>query len=208
MYNPPHFREERVEVMHDLMQAYPLSILITNGPAGLIANPVPMTLVASGTFGLLRAHLAKANPQLAELREGGEVLVVFQGSAAYVTPSWYASKAEHGKVVPTWNYTIVQARGRPRMLDDVDWLRSQIETLTDDQEVKRTKPWAVGDAPEAFLEGQMKGITGVEIPIDHLTGKWKVSQNKPTADRLGVAAGLRQETDNSVIAGLVDPRAS
>ena len=153
---------------------------------------MPFTLVTGeGGRDLLRAHLARANPQLADLRACEEALVIFQGPQAYVTPSWYPSKQEHGKVVPTWNYILVQAHGRPRVIDDAEWLRAQIDALTTLQEADRQEPWAVGDAPPDFVTAQLKGISGLEIAIDRIEGKWKASQNQPAANREGVAAGLR-----------------
>lgn len=192
MYRPPAFREDRPELLHAAIRAHPLATLVTHGGAGLTANLVPFTLV-SGENGpdLLRAHLARANPQLADLRAGGQALVIFQGPQAYVTPSWYPSKQEHGKVVPTWNYILVQAHGRPRVIDDSGWLRAQIDALTTLQEAGRPEPWAVADAPADFVTAQLKGIAGVEIAVERIEGKWKASQNQPAANREGVAAGLR-----------------
>jgi len=193
MYQPPQFREDRLEVQHGLMRAHPLGLLITGGAAGLTANPLPFHLDAgAGPLGVLRCHLARANPQLADLAEARECLIVFQGPQAYVTPSWYVSKQAHGKVVPTWNYVIVQARGHPRLLDDPA-LRRQLDAITGDQENARSQPWAVHDAPSDFIAAQQRAIVGVEIPISHLEGKWKVSQNRSEADRSGVVAGLNRE---------------
>jgi transcriptional regulator len=143
-------------------------------------------------LGVLRCHLARANAQLADLAEARECLIVFQGPQAYVTPSWYVSKQAHGKVVPTWNYVTVQARGHPRLLDDPA-LRRQLDAITGDQENARSQPWAVDDAPSDFIAAQQRAIVGVEIPISHLEGKWKVSQNRSEADRSGVVAGLNRE---------------
>ncbi|WP_336490901.1 FMN-binding negative transcriptional regulator [Methylobacterium nigriterrae] len=194
MYLPPHFREDDVAAQHALIRARPLGLLISAGAGGLMANPVPFLIDADGAgLGTLRAHLARANPQWRDLDGLSECLVVFQGPDAYVTPSWYATKRETGKVVPTWNYAAVQARGRPRVVEDAAWLARQIDDLTRLQEGRRPEPWAVADAPEPFLAAQLKGIVGIEIPISALAGKWKVSQNRPEADRAGVAAGLIRE---------------
>lgn len=127
------------------------------------------------------------------LAAGGEALVIFQGPQAYVTPSWYPSKQEHGKVVPTWNYVVVQAWGRPQVVDDAAWLRTQIAELTATQEISREHPWAVDDAPTAYIDAQLKGIFGIEIPIERIEGKWKTSQNRPEPDRAGVAEGMLGE---------------
>jgi transcriptional regulator len=160
-------------------------------------------LVDGGEKGTLRAHIAKANDQVDALSSGAETLVVFQGPEAYITPSWYASKQEHGHVVPTWDYAVVQVRGKPRVVDDPDWLLAQIHDLTATQENKRSTPWSVSDAPESFISAQIKGIIGVEIPISTIEGKWKVSQNRSAADRQGVEEGLREEGASEEMARIV-----
>ena len=206
MYQPPHFRETRRDVLHGLIRAHPLGLLVSNGPDGPVANPIPFLLDADrGAFGTLRLHMARANGQWRALAEDPDtpVLAVFRGSDAYVSPSWYASKAEHGKVVPTWNYAVVEARGRARVMDDPDWIARQIADLTRSHEQARAEPWQVGDAPERFIEAQIRGIVGVEIEIAALDGKWKVSQNRPVADRAGVASGLETEHGDAAMAGLV-----
>jgi len=208
MYQPSAFREERLETLHALIRAHPLATLITAGSDGIIANFVPFILVDAGAVdtghkGTLRAHIAKANDQVEALRAGSETLVVFHGPEAYITPSWYASKKEHGRVVPTWNYAVVQVRGTPRVIDDADWVRTQIIALTSTQEGRRPEPWSVSDAPESFIDGQIKAIIGVEIPILTIEGKWKVSQNRSAADRQGVYEGLRTEGINEEMARLM-----
>jgi transcriptional regulator len=191
MYRPPHFREDRLDVLHALIETHRLGTIVTNGTAGLSANLVPFTLDASrGPFGTLKAHFAKANDQLAAFRDGVEALVIFQGAENYITPSWYPTKQEHGKVVPTWNYVVVQACGRPQVIEDSVWLLAQIRELTDANEGKRPAPWAVSDAPDAYVASQLKGIFGIEIEISRIEGKWKTSQNQPEANRIGVAEGL------------------
>lgn len=194
MYNPPAFREDRLDVLHAAIRQYPLGMLITTGRGGLMANPIPFLIKAHGPDeGTLWAHMARANDQLQALRDGAEALVVFQGPQAFVTPSWYASKAEHHKVVPTWNYVVVQAWGRPTVIDDSDWLQRQVGELTQSQEQGRAEPWAVSDAPADYIAAQLRGIVGLEIPIARIEGKWKVSQNRPENDRRGVHDGLRAE---------------
>jgi transcriptional regulator len=191
------------------LKAHPLATLVTAGAQGLSANLIPFMLDASrGEHGVLRAHLARANDQIAELRSVDEALVIFQGAQSYITPSWYASKAEHGRVVPTWNYAVVQVWGRPRVIDDPAWLRVQIDELTRSQEETRPKPWHVADAPDAFIESQVKGIVGLEIPIARIEGKWKVSQNRPMADREGVVTGLTTERRSPEMARMVAERAA
>jgi len=196
MYQPPHFREERLEVQHALIRAHPLGLLISSGEDGPLANPVPFLLdAAAAPKGVVRAHLARANRQWQALAAGEPALAVFQGVDTYVTPFWYETKKETGKVVPTWNYAIVQVRGPVRVIEDREWLRRQITALTAQHEEGRTQPWAVTDAPEDFVAAQLKGIVGIEMTIESIEGKWKVSQNRPAPDRIGVAEGLAAETD-------------
>ena len=205
MYRPPAFREDRSEILRALIRGHPLATLVTHGAAGLTANLIPFTLVEAEGGDRLRCHLAKANEQLADLRAGAEALVIFQGPHAYVSPSWYASKAETHKVVPTWNYVVVQAWGTPVVTDDADWLKAQTTALTDSRESTRSEPWAVTDAPADYIASQLRGITGVEIPIARIEGKWKASQNRSEADRKGVADGLRAAGD-TVMAAIVEDR--
>ena len=200
MYQPPHFREDRLDVQHRLILAHPLGLLITAGAGGLQANHVPCLIDAGASErGTLRAHLARANPQLTELAGVTECLVVFQGSQQYISPSLYPTKQETGKVVPTWNYITVHAWGRPQVMDDAAWLRKQIDDLTRHNEEPRAAPWQVSDAPEPFVAAQVKGIVGVEIPIARIEGKWKVSQNRPAIDQAGVVAGLLGEGGDAAI---------
>ncbi|MCZ4291970.1 FMN-binding negative transcriptional regulator [Hoeflea alexandrii] len=202
MYQPPHFIETDETVLRALIEAHPLGLLISASGEDVLANPVPFLVSVKDGITTLRAHLSKANPQWRHIRDGASVLVVFQGADSYVTPSWYASKAEHGKVVPTWNYAMVQARGTASVHEGSEWLRPQVNELTDRHEADRPAPWKVDDAPEAFVEAQLRGIVGIEIAVSQLTGKWKVSQNRPEADRRGVHAGLTGQGDEAM-AGLV-----
>ncbi|MFB9953088.1 FMN-binding negative transcriptional regulator [Rhizobium puerariae] len=204
MYQPPHFREDDLATQHALIRVHPLGLLVTSGASGLLANPVPFHLDAEASAkGTLRLHLARANGQWKDIRDGAPVLAVFQGADSYVTPSWYQTKRETGKVVPTWNYAIVQARGPARIVEDAGWLLSQINAITGQHEGGRSVPWSVGDAPEDFIRAQLKGIVGVEIEIAGIEGKWKVSQNRPAADREGVAAGLDEMPGQDHMAELV-----
>lgn len=208
MYQPPHFVEDRLAVQHALIREHSLGLLITAGPAGLQANHVPFLIDAEDSErGSLRAHLARANPQVQELAAVTECLIVFQGSQHYISPSLYPTKRETGKVVPTWNYITVHAWGHPRVIDDAHWLRRQIDDLTRHKEETRAAPWKVDDAPETFVAAQIKGIIGLEIPIARIEGKWKVSQNRPAADQAGVVAGLRGGgADADIMASLVAER--
>jgi len=199
MYLPSHFEESRPEVLQELVRAHPLGLLVTLGPAGLQANPVPFMLDAGADGGgdasapVLRAHVARANPVWREARADVESLVVFQGPQAYISPSHYPTKAQTGKVVPTWNYVIVQARGTLRVVDDAPWLHALVTRLTQRHEAPRAAPWAVSDAPDDYIASMLRAIVGIEIPLTALTGKWKVSQNRHAEDRAGVARGLREQ---------------
>lgn len=205
MYQPPHFREDDLAVQHALIRAHPLGLLITAGPDGPNANALPFHLVAEGSpKGVLQVHMARANGQWKEITGGAPVLVVFQGENAYITPSWYATKRETGKVVPTWNYAIVQVRGTARVIEDAGWLRAQIGALTGEHEHPRPAPWRVGDAPDAFVDAQLKGIIGVEIAITDIEGKWKVSQNRPKADIAEVVEGLSAAAEVHANPGMAD----
>ena len=197
MYQPAHFVESRPEVLRRLVQEHPFGLLVTQDAQGITANSVPFFLDddPAGGPGVLRAHVARANPVWREARADVESLVVFQGAQGYVSPAWYPSKAEHGKVVPTWNYVIVQGRGTVRFIEDAEWLRAFVSRLTDRHEGERTAregaaAWAVTDAPADYVETMLRAIVGVEIVLSSLVGKWKVSQNRPQADRDGVARGL------------------
>jgi transcriptional regulator len=194
MYQPQHFREDDPAIQHALIRAHPLGLLVTMGAAGLEANLIPFVLDASaGEQGMLKGHLARPNLQWRDFDPAVGALVVFQGAEAYITPSWYAAKAETGKVVPTWNYAVVQVHGRIRAIEDRGWLRAQIEALTQSQEEHREQQWHVADAPPPFVDAQLGGIVGVEIEITGIEGKWKVSQNRPANDRPGIVAGLRSD---------------
>jgi transcriptional regulator len=200
MYEPPLHRKESLEAQHALIRSQPLGLLICNGPEGLEANTIPFLIDASASkLGTLRAHMARANKQWRSLGEADEALVVFQGPDRYISPNWYATKRETGKVVPTWNYVMVQARGKPRVIEDAEWLRAQIDELTRTHEGRRPTPWAVSDAPADFIAMQIKAIVGLEIEIAHIAGKWKVSQNRPAADREGVVAGLTAEGEPTAL---------
>ena len=209
MYQPPHFREPDSATCHALVRAQPLGLLISAGDQGLMANPVPFLLdEKAGEHGVLRCHVARANPQWKQFLTPCEALVVFQGPDHYIHPGWYATKRENGKVVPTWNYAMVQISGQARAIEDAQWLSRQIRDLTAMMEGRYPEPWAVEDAPEPFIAAQIRGIVGIEITITALHGKWKVSQNRNEADRQGVIDGLGEKGDASAqtMAALVKER--
>jgi transcriptional regulator len=193
MYVPPAFREDRSDILRAAIEAHPLGTLITRGSSGLRANVLPFTFIDGADGHRLHAHLAKANEQVSDLREGCEALVLFQGPQAYVSPSWYPTKQLHGKAVPTWNYVIVEVRGTPSIKDDPQWLLDQITGLTDRHEAGRAEPWRVTDAPPSYVEAQLRGIVGLDLSVDHMAGTWKLSQNQPAANRQGVVDGLQAD---------------
>ena len=191
MYLPKHFAETDLGTMQALMRQHPLATLVSHGPDGLNANHIPLQLDAGASpNGTLQGHIARANPLAAAAADGCEILVIFQGPESYISPSGYATKAEHGKVVPTWNYTAVHAYGRLRLIDDADWVLAQVSALTAAHEASLAKPWAVSDAPADYIAKMLGAIVGIEITIDRLVGKWKVSQNQPAANQASLIAAL------------------
>lgn len=191
MYTPPAFREDDPETLRQIMSEARLATLVTATGEGLFATPLPLIFDESeGANGVLYGHLARANPQW-KTPPIGEALVTFSGPDAYISPSWYASKQEHGKVVPTWNYVAVHAYGSVEFFEDTERLREAVTRLTNLHEQEREEPWAVTDAPEQFIQAQLKGIVGMRLPITRLEGKRKMSQNRPGTDRQGVATGLQ-----------------
>ena len=200
MYLPrPHRVEDRA-LQHDFIRANPLGLLVTNGPGGLIANPLPFHLDAkAGDAAVLCAHMARANPQWREIGAIKEALIVFQNPGVYVTPSWYPSKRETHEVVPTWNYVCVQARGPMRVIEDRAWLHARIDEMTAAREAGRAAPWSPSDAPADFIERMIDAVVGVEMTIERLDGKWKTSQNRSRADREGVVEGLRADGDAAAL---------
>lgn len=194
MYTPPAFREDDAGILRQIMRAARLATLVTATAEGLMATPLPLFLEeGEGEHGVLYGHVARANPQW-KTPPTGEALVLFSGADAYITPSWYAAKAEHGKVVPTWNYEAVHAYGSAEFFDDPARLLDAVTRLTALYEGPRAEPWAVSDAPEAFVAAQLRGIVGVRLPISRIEGKRKMSQNRSEADRSSVAAGLAEST--------------
>jgi transcriptional regulator len=201
MYVPSQFREDRVPVLQDAIDAAGLATLVTVDAQGLDASHVPMLLDRSaGPLGTLYGHIARPNPQWRAAAPIFPALAIFLGPDAYVTPSWYATKQETGKVVPTWNYVAVHAHGPVKFFDDEERLLALVTKLTDAREARREHPWAVSDAPAEFIRAHLKGIVGFELPIAKLEGKWKMSQNRPPEDRAGVAQGLGREGEAAVAA--------
>ncbi len=199
MYLPRHFVQPDAAALASLMHEHPLATLVLTTPEGTTADLIPLEFApGDGEHGTLRGHVARANPLWH--KAGANALAVFHGPQAYVTPSWYASKREHGKVVPTWNYAMVQARGTLRAIEDTAWLRDLVGRLTTRHEANLPKPWAVGDAPEEFVQQMLRAIVGIEIALTSLVGKWKVSQNRSESDRIGVVAGLTGQAHENAAA--------
>ncbi len=201
MYLPKHFEQDDPRALAALMREHPLAALVTVQDGEPTADHIPFEYDATSMT--LRGHVARANP-LWKLADGQSVLAIFRGAQAYVSPSWYATKAEHHKVVPTWNYTVVHAHGRLRALDNAPWLHELVSRLTAQHESASSTPWAVADAPADFVQQMLRAIVGIEIAVDRLIGKWKISQNRSDADRLGVARGLA-EARHDVLSTLVWP---
>lgn len=198
MYEPLHFRVEDREAIHAFIRAHPLGLLVIAREGRASADAIPFLLDGDGEHVRLRAHVARANPLWRDA-EGREALVVFRGPDHYVSPGWYPSKREHGKVVPTWNYAMVQARGIIRVRDLKDWVRGQVSELTETHEQQFEKPWAVEDAPGAYMEAQMSAIVGIEIEVRELKAKFKLSQNRPEGDRRGVEAALAERGEGETL---------
>lgn len=192
MYVPAHFAETRKEVLHTLIAQHPFGTLVTHGQSGLDANHIPFELAAEeGELGVLRAHVARANPVWQDVANGDEVLVIFRAGDAYISPNWYPSKHETHKQVPTWNYQVVHAHGRIAILDDERYVRGVVSRLTRTHEASLPKPWKMGDAPQDYIDTMLKAIVGLQIEITRLVGKSKLSQNKETRDIRGAAEALK-----------------
>ncbi len=208
MYIPPLHKEDRIDVLHDTMRRTGLVTLVTLAPDGLIASHVPMLLDPDpAPYGTLLGHVARPNPQAKGAVAGTEALAIFQGPDAYITPSWYETKRQTGKVVPTWNYVTIHAYGSVEFFNDADRLMDIVTRLTNREEGRRAEPWAVTDAPADFMQMMLRGIVGFAMPISRLEGKWKMSQNRPAEDRAGVVEGLTQQGRDAVAALITGPRA-
>jgi transcriptional regulator len=199
MYVPPSFAEPDVVVMHGFIEAHPLGALVTSSQEGLFATHLPLVLDRSrGGRGVLEGHVARANPHHERVEDGTEALVIFTGADAYVSPSLYPSKQRHGKVVPTWNYVAVHAHGHIRLFREHDRLRAHLERLTARHEALQPRPWSLDDTPAGYVDALLGAIVGIEIEIEHLDGKWKMSQNRPPEDVEGVIRGLGASPDPAV----------
>lgn len=206
MYTPPHFEETRVDLLQDLIRARSFGTLVSCGSGGPEANHLPFIVIPeAGGYGTLQCHVARGNPVWRRVDGAGQVLVIFLGPDAYVSPTWYPGKEATGRAVPTWNYVAVHAYGVARVVEDRQWLRAHLEALTLRHESGRGAPWRLSDAPADYIERMIGGVVGIEIPVSRLLGKCKLSQNRSAADRAGVVEGLCGEgTDAAVaLAGLM-----
>ena len=196
MYTPTHFEESRLPELYEFMRRHPFASVIASVSGRLDANHVPLILdPALGPYGQLRGHIARANSMWRDVQAEAEVLVLFHGANGYISPSWYASKKEHGKVVPTWNYGVVHVRGRIAWVQDTQWLRRLVEELTERHESGKPEPWQVSDAPDDYIRKMLEGIVGFEISIAEIKGKMKLSQNRTDADLSGIRRGISNQAD-------------
>ncbi|MFM0738783.1 FMN-binding negative transcriptional regulator [Paraburkholderia xenovorans] len=205
MYIPPHFDEPRTEVLHALIADNPFGMLITHGKSGLDANHIPFELHAGeGTHGVLHAHVARANPVWQDVADSDEVLVVFRAGDAYISPTWYPSKHELHKQVPTWNYRVVHAYGRVTIRDDERYVRGLVARLTRTHEASQPRPWKMTDSEPEFIDTLLKAIVGVEIEITRLVGKMKLSQNKEVRDIRGAGNALNESGEHAIGGAMLD----
>jgi transcriptional regulator len=203
LYVPPHFQEDRIDVLHDAIRRSGMALLVTLNADGLIASHLPLLIdPAPAPYGTLIGHLARPNQQLRGIDPKVPALAIFQGPDGYITPSWYAAKQETGKVVPTWNYAAIHAYGTLELFDDPVRLLDVVTRLTQKLEATRAQPWAVSDAPADFVQGMLRGIVGIALPITRLEGKAKMSQNRPAADLPGIINGLREDGRSALAASV------
>lgn len=205
MYQPPHYKVDDVSEIYELMRARPFATLVSSGSLGLYATQLPTILKIDGSSAAIECHIARASPHWKDLAVGAEALMIFHGPDGYVTPGWYPSKAETGKVVPTWNYAAVHAYGRPVMMDETEWKRRHVAELSAQHERGQPRPWELSDAPESFIQTMLRGFVGFRFEITRLEGKCKMSQNRELRDRQGVLDGLRMRNqgDDRAMADLV-----
>jgi transcriptional regulator len=193
MYNPAQFVENRTDVLHAFMREQPFAVLMSSGPNGLLATHAPILLDSDTRVGgVLRCHVARANPQWRELQSSPAALVIFSGPHHYISPSWYPSTEEHGRVVPTWNYVAVHVWGQAKIFEDPDLLIPYLRELTLAHETTMERSWSIDDAPPRFVDTMAKAVVGIEIPIERIAGKWKLGQNRTSEDRAGAIQGLEK----------------
>lgn len=204
MYTPSHYEETRAEALHDVLVKHPLGVLVTCGSQGLDANHLPFELDAAA--GILRAHVARKNPVWQQVAQGDEVLVVFRADEAYISPSWYPTKHETGRQVPTWNYRVVHVHGRITVHDDEKYVRGVVARLTRRHEAGQPVPWKMGDAPAAYIDEELKAIVGIEIAVTRMVGKFKLSQMEETRDRVGAGEALVRRGEPALGHAMLDAK--
>ena len=204
VYLPPAFTESRPAILVSHIEKHNFGMLVSHGAAGLVASHIPFLVECHADKVHLLGHLARPNPQVEDLTRGGEVLTIFSGPHAYISPSWYAE----GPAVPTWNYVDVHAYGTVSLIEEADWLSRLLLRLSDRHEATNPAPWRMQDLPEPYLQGMIKGIIGFEIAVTRLEGKYKLSQNRPAIDRPRIIAGLerREDADAGAVARLMRER--
>ena len=200
MYKQKHFAQSDTRVLLELIRTSPLGTIVVNGPDGFVANHIPFIHRPGETaLGALCAHIPRANPLSGMLADGVTCLVIFDGAEGYISPSWYATKSEDGRAVPTWNYAVAHVHGTATVIDDADWVHGQICDLTDASESGRAKPWSVSDAPQEYVQGRIAALVGVEVKIERLEGKTKASQNQPRRNQESILAALAREQPDSAL---------
>ena len=203
MYLPAPFAETRPEPLHRIIREHPFGMLVTHSAAGLDADHLPFLFDAeTGPAGTLQAHIARSNPLCNELADGADVMVVFMGAQGYISPNWYPSKHEAHRQVPTWNYEVVHAHGRLRIVDDGKFVRPVVARLTRRHEAGEPKPWKMGDADRAYLDRMVKMIVGIEVELSRLEGKRKLGQNRELRDREGAVSALRERAQHALASAM------
>ena len=190
MHIPSKFKQKNESQLKDLIREYPFATLITQSESGIEATHLPVILNCIKGKDIIQAHIAKANKIWEVVKEGSEILLIFNGPNCYISPNYYPTKKETGKAVPTWNYVVVHVKGRISFIHDEKWVYSMIDSLTSIHESNQDIPWSMADAPETFIKKMLPAIVGIEISIDSIEGQWKLSQNQPQANKLGVVKGL------------------
>lgn len=205
MYTPVHFEASRPEALHQLIAQHPLGILVTHSAGGLDANHLPFEFdPQAGEHGILRAHVARNNPIWQEMQNGDPVLVVFRAEHAYISPNWYPSKHESHKQVPTWNYKVVHAHGTLTVRDDERFVRGLVARLTRTHEANQPQPWKMTDAPAGYIDSMLQAIVGIEVHVTRLEGKFKLSQNKESRDKIGAGRALIEQGDTALGQAMLD----
>lgn len=201
MYQPAQFIEDRPQVLQQLMRDHPFAALVMSGQDGLNADHLPFEFDPEpAPCGTLRAHVARSNPLWKQANGNAESLVIFQGPQTYISPGWYPTKQENGRAVPTWNYIVVHAYGAVRAVEDKDWIKGLLGRLSARHEAGRAQPWSLEEAPAEYIDKLLDVIVGIEIPLTRVIGKWKVSQNQPMVNRVGVEQGLREQGGDQSLA--------